>query len=158
MYVWLHKLNCCVYTLPHHFEDQTSNPPADCFFRFSPASPNQLSPSMSDPKAPAIAKRDTPSWALYQRENFWKLNDGITPPFNTGSFNLPSEKQFLICIQNLVNSRSSRKKNSLRTAGGCPVSSSARGGGLVKSLAGLHTTRTIPAQQHHLADKLQVLC
>ena len=38
---------------------------------------------MSDPNSPHIKKRDTPSWALYQRENFWKLNDGQVPPFNT---------------------------------------------------------------------------
>ena len=39
---------------------------------------------MSDPMNPNIQKRSTPQWALYQRENFWKLNDGETPPFNTG--------------------------------------------------------------------------
>ena len=39
---------------------------------------------MSDPANPNIQKRSTPQWALYQRENFWKLNDGETPPFNTG--------------------------------------------------------------------------
>ena len=43
---------------------------------------------MSDPEAPGIAKRDTPSWGLYQRENFWKQNDGIVPPFNTGKVTL----------------------------------------------------------------------
>ncbi|RJE16843.1 L-lactate dehydrogenase [Aspergillus sclerotialis] len=39
---------------------------------------------MSDPANPNIQKRSTPQWALYQRENFWKLNDGGLPPFNTG--------------------------------------------------------------------------
>jgi len=38
---------------------------------------------MSDPKNPNIEKRDTPQWALYQRENFWKPNTGEVPPFNT---------------------------------------------------------------------------
>ncbi|RMJ26037.1 L-lactate dehydrogenase [Aspergillus sp. HF37] len=38
---------------------------------------------MSDPANPNIQKRSTPQWALYQRENFWKLNDGGLPPFNT---------------------------------------------------------------------------
>lgn len=39
---------------------------------------------MSDPKAPNIEIRDTPAWNLYQRENFWKANDGEVPLFNTG--------------------------------------------------------------------------
>ncbi|KAG9495027.1 hypothetical protein J7337_013256 [Fusarium musae] len=38
---------------------------------------------MSDPRSPHLKKRDTPPWGLYQRENFWKLNDGEVPPFNT---------------------------------------------------------------------------
>ncbi|ROV88356.1 hypothetical protein VSDG_09429 [Cytospora chrysosperma] len=38
---------------------------------------------MSDPDSPHIKTRDGPSWGLYQRENFWKLNDGQVPPFNT---------------------------------------------------------------------------
>lgn len=38
---------------------------------------------MSDPTNPNIEKRSTPQWALYQREQFWKVNDGVTPPFNT---------------------------------------------------------------------------
>ncbi|KAF6815329.1 FMN-dependent dehydrogenase [Colletotrichum sojae] len=38
---------------------------------------------MSDPKSPHIKNRDTPSWGLYQRENFWKLNDDEVPLFNT---------------------------------------------------------------------------
>ncbi|EXL66763.1 lactate 2-monooxygenase [Fusarium oxysporum f. sp. conglutinans race 2 54008] len=37
---------------------------------------------MSDPRPPHLKKRDTPSWGLYQRENFWKLNYGEVP-FNT---------------------------------------------------------------------------
>lgn len=38
---------------------------------------------MSDPNSPHIKKRDTPSWGLYQRENFWKANEGEVPVFNT---------------------------------------------------------------------------
>jgi hypothetical protein len=41
---------------------------------------------MSDPNNPNIKSRSTPQWALYQRENFWKTNDGETPLFNTGAF------------------------------------------------------------------------
>ena len=39
---------------------------------------------MSDPENPDISKRSTPQWSLYQRENFWKTNEGEVPPFNTG--------------------------------------------------------------------------
>ena len=39
---------------------------------------------MSDPNDPLIAKRDTPHWSLYQRENFWKPSEGELPLFNTG--------------------------------------------------------------------------
>jgi hypothetical protein len=28
--------------------------------------------------------RTTPEYAEYQRDNFWKSNDGEVPPFNTG--------------------------------------------------------------------------
>ncbi|EMT68852.1 FMN-dependent dehydrogenase [Fusarium oxysporum II5] len=38
---------------------------------------------MSDPRSPHLKNRDTPPWGLYQRENFWKLNEGKVPPFNT---------------------------------------------------------------------------
>ena len=38
---------------------------------------------MSDPKNPNIASRNTPQWALYQRELFWKDNTGELPPFST---------------------------------------------------------------------------
>ncbi|KAJ5725778.1 uncharacterized protein N7483_007135 [Penicillium malachiteum] len=38
---------------------------------------------MSDPTNPHIENRTTPQWALYQRENFWKPNEGQTPQFNT---------------------------------------------------------------------------
>ncbi|XHG00641.1 hypothetical protein AWENTII_004072 [Aspergillus wentii] len=38
---------------------------------------------MSDPSNPNIQNRATPQWGLYQRENFWKSNDGQVPPFNT---------------------------------------------------------------------------
>ncbi|KAE8157810.1 FMN-dependent dehydrogenase [Aspergillus tamarii] len=43
---------------------------------------------MSDPTNPSIQKRTTPQWALYQRENFWKLNEGQTAPFNTDPIKL----------------------------------------------------------------------
>lgn len=39
---------------------------------------------MSDPNNPNIQDRTTPQWGLYQRENFLKLNEGKTAPFNTG--------------------------------------------------------------------------
>ncbi|OJJ44731.1 hypothetical protein ASPZODRAFT_71347 [Penicilliopsis zonata CBS 506.65] len=38
---------------------------------------------MSDPDNPSICQRSTPQWSLYQRENFWKANEGEAPPFNT---------------------------------------------------------------------------
>ncbi|KAJ5542162.1 hypothetical protein N7535_004585 [Penicillium sp. DV-2018c] len=38
---------------------------------------------MSDPTNPHIKERDTQQWALYQRENFLKQNQGQTPLFNT---------------------------------------------------------------------------
>lgn len=38
---------------------------------------------MSDPNSPYIKTRDTPSWGLYQREQFWKANEGEVPIFNT---------------------------------------------------------------------------
>ncbi|KAJ5113399.1 hypothetical protein N7456_001933 [Penicillium angulare] len=38
---------------------------------------------MSDPTNPHIKERTTPQWGLYQRENFWKPNDGKIAPFNT---------------------------------------------------------------------------
>ncbi|CAG7991939.1 unnamed protein product [Penicillium salamii] len=38
---------------------------------------------MSDPTNPHIKERTTPQWGLYQRENFWKQNEGQTPLFNT---------------------------------------------------------------------------
>ncbi|OJK03757.1 hypothetical protein ASPACDRAFT_21508 [Aspergillus aculeatus ATCC 16872] len=48
---------------------------------------------MSDPNNPNIEKRTTPQWALYQRENFWKANEGQTPPFNTDPTKLEEEAQ-----------------------------------------------------------------
>ncbi|KAB8067354.1 FMN-dependent dehydrogenase-domain-containing protein [Aspergillus leporis] len=45
--------------------------------------PIQSFSTMCDPTNPNIQKRTTPQWALYQRENFWKLNEGKTPPFST---------------------------------------------------------------------------
>ncbi|KAL4873164.1 hypothetical protein BDV12DRAFT_160498 [Aspergillus spectabilis] len=41
---------------------------------------------MSDPHNPNIEHRTTPQWALYQRKNFEKLNEGKTAPFNTGTY------------------------------------------------------------------------
>ncbi|KAI0598835.1 FMN-dependent dehydrogenase [Biscogniauxia sp. FL1348] len=38
---------------------------------------------MSDPNNPNINLRDTPQWALLQRELFWAPNEGRHPPFNT---------------------------------------------------------------------------
>ncbi|KAH8785532.1 FMN-dependent dehydrogenase [Diaporthe sp. PMI_573] len=38
---------------------------------------------MSDPTSPHIKARNDSSWGLYQRDNFWKLNDGEVPLFNT---------------------------------------------------------------------------
>jgi hypothetical protein len=43
---------------------------------------------MSDPYSPHIKKRDTPSWGLYQREQFWKANEGKVPLFNTRMFHI----------------------------------------------------------------------
>jgi hypothetical protein len=37
-----------------------------------------------DPKNPNLKIRKTPQYALYQRQNFWKSNDGEVPLFNTG--------------------------------------------------------------------------
>jgi len=38
---------------------------------------------MSDPNNPNIKIRSTPQWGLYQRENFWRINEGDPAPFNT---------------------------------------------------------------------------
>lgn len=38
---------------------------------------------MSDANNPNRKSRQTPQFGLYQRENFWKSNDGEVPPFNT---------------------------------------------------------------------------
>lgn len=40
--------------------------------------------TMSDANNPNRESRETPQWALYQRENFWKSNEGEVPIFNTG--------------------------------------------------------------------------
>lgn len=39
-----------------------------------------------DAKFPHIKKRDTPKWGLYQRNLFWKYNEGEVPQFNTRAF------------------------------------------------------------------------
>ncbi|KAI9801280.1 MAG: hypothetical protein M1833_002850 [Piccolia ochrophora] len=38
---------------------------------------------MSDPSNPNRTQRSTQQWALYQRDNFWKVNEGAVPLFNT---------------------------------------------------------------------------
>lgn len=38
-----------------------------------------------DPNNANSKTRKTPQYAMYQRENFWKSNDGETPLFNTGT-------------------------------------------------------------------------
>jgi hypothetical protein len=38
-----------------------------------------------DPENPNLKSRTTPQYALYQRQNFWKTNDGEVPLFNTGT-------------------------------------------------------------------------
>jgi len=38
-----------------------------------------------DTKNPNVKSRTTPEFAQYQRENFWASNDGVVPPFNTGT-------------------------------------------------------------------------
>lgn len=43
---------------------------------------------MSDPQNPNIGSRSTPQWGLYQRENFWKANEGEIPLFSTVPENL----------------------------------------------------------------------
>ncbi|KAI9042544.1 L-lactate dehydrogenase [Aspergillus affinis] len=43
---------------------------------------------MSDPTNPNIQHRTTPQWGLYQRENFLKVNEGQTVPFNTDPLKL----------------------------------------------------------------------
>ncbi|EFQ36713.1 FMN-dependent dehydrogenase [Colletotrichum graminicola M1.001] len=63
---------------------------------------------MSDSNSPHIKNRDTPSWGLCQRENFWKLNDGQVPQFST-----PNHQAFFrhkIVPQQLIdtNERSTR--------------------------------------------------
>jgi hypothetical protein len=39
-----------------------------------------------DPENPNRKIRTTPQYALYQRENFWKSNEGEVPLFDTGKF------------------------------------------------------------------------
>jgi len=38
---------------------------------------------MSDPINPNLSIRSTPQWGQYQRESFWKTNEGVAPLFNT---------------------------------------------------------------------------
>lgn len=38
-----------------------------------------------DPDAPNQKQRTTPEWAQYQRKNFWIVNEGGVPPFDTGA-------------------------------------------------------------------------
>lgn len=39
-----------------------------------------------DANNPNKKVRNTPEYAEYQRDNFWKSNDGEVPPFNTGLY------------------------------------------------------------------------
>ena len=77
---------------------------------------------MSDPKNPNIGIRSTPQYALYQRENFWKTNNGQVAPFNTGKthtsslFFALSDPQ-----QNPESSKNSPKRSSLKMAGSSPI-------------------------------------
>jgi len=43
-----------------------------------------LTTSKMDTKNENKKYRNTPEWAEYQRENFWKVNEGEVPIFNTG--------------------------------------------------------------------------
>lgn len=43
----------------------------------------RLTTNTMDTKNENSKIRNTPEWAQYQRENFWKVNDGEVPPFNT---------------------------------------------------------------------------
>lgn len=38
-----------------------------------------------DANNPNKDHRTTPEYAEYQRDNFWKSNEGEVPPFNTGN-------------------------------------------------------------------------
>jgi hypothetical protein len=42
-----------------------------------------------DPENPNRKTRKTPQYALYQRQNFWKSNEGEMPLFDTGKATLP---------------------------------------------------------------------
>lgn len=46
-----------------------------------------------DPKNENSTVRQTPQYALYQRHNFWKSNEGENPLFNTGAPFLSSAAQ-----------------------------------------------------------------
>ena len=56
---------------------------------------------MSDPFAPQNKERDIPPWGLYQRDNFWKPNDGQVPLFNTRQYldSLPLREYILILFR-----------------------------------------------------------
>lgn len=56
---------------------------------------------MSDPFAPQNKERDVPTWGLYQRENFWKPNDGEVPLFNTRESSMLLLFLFRFCINDL---------------------------------------------------------
>jgi hypothetical protein len=89
-----------------------------------------------DPKAPNAKSRTTPQYAMYQRENFWKANDGEVPLFNTGKYTYPSQtrfshflkpsyqerthKQKLTLHQIPQNSKNKPNKSSPKTAGTTP--------------------------------------
>ena len=43
-----------------------------------------------DANNPNKDHRTTPEYAEYQRDNFWKSNEGEVPPFNTGNYKMTS--------------------------------------------------------------------
>lgn len=66
---------------------------------------------MSDPTNPHIKERDTPQWALYQRENFWKQNEKQKPLFNTGKSKiLPNDQPYTKALTYLSQIPSKWKK------------------------------------------------
>ena len=65
-------------------------------------------------------KRSTPQYALYQRENFWKPNEGQFPIFNTGTLYVTKafgRDWLTLSSQNLASLRNLPKKSSPRADG-----------------------------------------
>ena len=46
-----------------------------------------------DANDPNKDHRTTPEYAEYQRDNFWKSNEGEVPPFNTGTQTIPKPQK-----------------------------------------------------------------